>query len=283
MSARITFYDVEHGSCSHIVTPNGMHILVDVGSKTNSSIVQHINRKCFGGRGNHIDKLIITHPHEDHIYDLPNLNRFLPPRVLQRPRGAFNIIPTNKEPLHVAIAQSANTMNALYNQQVRMGTDPTDASVNGGVQFKIITPNERWTTKDDLNTFSCIVVVSYCGYKFVLTGDNPASILREMVKINFDGINEAVRNATVLLAPHHGRAGEFCREFFDIVNPLLTVVSDKSIVHSTQEETASLYKGRGVVLNNGETRYVLTTRNDGTISFDIGTGHCNFNMNKEEY
>ena len=60
------------------------------------------------------------------------------------------------------------------------------------------------------------------------------------------------------------------------------VVSDKGIEHSTQEETAKLYKGRGVRLN-GEDRYVLTTRNDGTISFDVGADHCYVSMSKEEY
>lgn len=282
MNARITFYDVEHGSCCHIITPNGMHILVDVGSKTNSSIVQHINRKCFGGWGNYIDELIITHPHEDHIYDIPNLSRLLPPNVLQRPQGAFDIVPVCNEPVHVAITKVANAMNGSYNQPVPIGGNPTDATVNGGMQFEIITPSPIWTTKDDLNTFSCIVVVMYGGYKFVLTGDNPASILKEMIRLNYQGVKDKVRNATVLLAPHHGRVGEFCKEFFDCVNPMLTVVSDKPIVYSTQEETSSLYKGRGVKLY-GVQRYVLTTRNDGTISFDVGVDHCYVSMSKEEY
>ena len=62
---KVIFYDVEHGSCCHIITPKGKHILVDVGSKTESSIVAHINRKYFKGQGGKIDQLIITHPHED--------------------------------------------------------------------------------------------------------------------------------------------------------------------------------------------------------------------------
>ncbi len=282
MNAKITFYDVEHGSCCHIITPNGMHILVDVGSKTDSSIVQHICYKYFRGKKDKIDALIITHPHEDHIYDLPALTTYLPPRVLWRPKGAFDIIPSKNTPEHVAIAATANQINRSYNQSVDARTDPTDSQVNGGVTFKIIMPKDEWTDKSDLNTFSSIIVITCYGYKFVLTGDNPASILREMIKSNYNGIKEAVGNATVLLAPHHGRAGEFCQEFFDCVNPMLTVVSDKPIVHSTQEETSSLYKGRGVELY-GVQRYVLTTRNDGTVSFDVGVGHCYVGMSKEVY
>ena len=97
---KIIFYDVEHGSCCHIITPNGKHILIDVGSKSDSSIVDYINRKYYFGCGGNIDELIITHPHEDHIYDLPKLYRVLPPRVLYRPKAAFDIVPTLDSAMH---------------------------------------------------------------------------------------------------------------------------------------------------------------------------------------
>ena len=279
---KVIFYDVEHGSCCHIITPNNMHILVDVGSKTDSSIVKYISRKYFGNQGGKIDELIITHPHEDHIYDLPNLKSVLPPRVLNRPAGAFDIVPLDDTQMHLVIANTANEMNKSYKYPVLPGTAPTDHEANGGVEFKIITPKEEWTNKNDLNTFSSIIVIKYSGYKFVLTGDNPAHILREMIKTDYSGIKDAIRNADVLLAPHHGRAGEFCQEFFDITNPQLTVVSDKSIVHGTQEDTAKLYKGRGVSLF-GQMRYVLTTRNDGSISFDVAGNNCTVSIGKEDY
>ena len=97
---KIIFYDVEHGSCCHIITPNNQHILIDVGSKTNKSIIEHIKRKYFMYSYGTIDELIITHPHEDHIYDLPNMFDMLKPRVLHRDREAFDIIPTQNTYIH---------------------------------------------------------------------------------------------------------------------------------------------------------------------------------------
>ena len=279
---KIIFYDVEHGSCCHIITPNNKHILVDVGSKTNSSIIHHIYRKYFYGNGGKIDELIITHPHEDHIYDLPNLCKDLSPRVLHRPKGAFDIIPSQNTPLHRSIAECANSMNERYNAPVSVNESPTEASVNGGVAFEIISPKSEWTTKQDINTFSNIVVVKAFDYKFVLTGDNPSSILSKMMAEDYCGIRNHIANSTVLLAPHHGRTGEFCKEFFDCVNPYLTVVSDKSIEHETQNDTTQLYKGRGANLY-GQDRYVLTTRNDGTIMFDITIDNCIVTMGNEDY
>ena len=279
---KVIFYDVDHGSCCHIITPNNKHILVDIGSKADKSIVDHINKKYFGGIGGRVDELIITHPHEDHIYDLPKLLAKLPPKALQRQKEAFDITPSKHTPLHIKIADCANSMNREYIYPISQNETPTEANNNGGVKFDIITPKTEWTRKDDLNTFSSIVVLSYCGYKFVLTGDNPASVLKKMIDINYEGIKDKISKAVVLLAPHHGRSKEYCEEFFNCVDPVLTVVSDKSIIYDTQSDTSKLYKGIGVELN-GEKRYVLTTRNDGTILFEITSDKCYVSLGEEDY
>jgi competence protein ComEC len=281
---KINFYDVEHGSCTHIITPNKKHILVDVGSKADKSIVSHIKNTYFqsvydGG----VDGLIITHPHEDHIYDLPELCKKLTPKILMRPKDAFDIVPSKDTPLHKEITKCVNDMNKSYNLPVASNENPLNPENNGGVEIEVITAPSSETTKNDLNTFSNIVIVRYLGYKFVLTGDNPKSILQKMVDTDKDNIKWKIANATVLLAPHHGRTGEFCKDFFNCVNPILTVVSDKSIVHTTQEETSSVYKGRGADLYDRH-RYVLTTRNDSTITFNIQSeDNCTVSLNKEGY
>ena len=279
---KIIFYDVEHGSCCHIITPNNKHILVDVGSKTDNSIVEHIKRKYFNPNGGNIDQLIITHTHEDHIYDLPKLREKLSPKALHRPKAAFDIQPSQDTYTHKKIANVANEMNKSYNHPVNPNESPIEKVANGGVSFDFISPKAQWTNKDDPNTFSNIIIVTAYGYKFVLTGDNPKSILQTMMDENHEGIRSKVKDATVLLAPHHGRTGEFCQEFFSCVNPYLTVVSDKPIEHETQNDTARLYKGRGANLY-GQDRYVLTTRNEGTITFDIGQGYCNVSWGQEGY
>jgi beta-lactamase superfamily II metal-dependent hydrolase len=232
MGLIINFYDVEHGNCTHIITPNGKHILVDVGSKIKNSITLYIRNKYFGYNGGNIDGLIITHPHEDHIYDLPQLYNYLRPRVLYRPIGAFDIIPTQDTELHKEIACCANEMNRDYNNPVEPDEEPLDSNNNGGVDIEIISPLDSWTNKDDLNTFSSVIIINYEGYKFVLTGDNPRLILQKMIETNYCYIKSKISYATVLLAPHHGRTGEFCASFFEVVNPYLTVVSDKSVILS---------------------------------------------------
>jgi beta-lactamase superfamily II metal-dependent hydrolase len=66
-SVRFSFCDVGHGSCTHIVTPNKKHILVDVGGSDNLSIPKLLKSVST------IDCLIITHPHLDHIRGICDL------------------------------------------------------------------------------------------------------------------------------------------------------------------------------------------------------------------
>lgn len=42
MNLIVKFYDVEHGSCTHVITPNGKHFLFDIGSKSDKSICEHL-------------------------------------------------------------------------------------------------------------------------------------------------------------------------------------------------------------------------------------------------
>lgn len=279
---RIIFYDVEHGSCTHIITPNNKHILIDVGSKTDRSIVDYICDKYFYGQNGRIDELIITHPHEDHIYDLPNLYNRLRPRILHRAPAAFDIEPVSRTQLHINIADKANDMNATYNLPVSKDDDIEIPKNVGGVKINIIPSVANLQDKNDLNTFSSLIIVEYGDFKFVLTGDNPKNQLQYMVDTDYKNIKTLIANATVLLAPHHGRTGEFCKDFFDCVNPILTIISDKSIEHTTQEESSSIYKGRGANLD-GRDRYVLTTRNDGDIAFNVSKWSCSISINKEDY
>lgn len=276
---KIIFYDVEHGSCCHVITPNGKHILIDIGSKNEESTVVNIKNKYFANSFKGIDELIITHPHEDHIFDLPNLKKILTPKIICRPKEAFDIKPQNNTDVHKEIADTANEMNQQYNAPVVENDDVTLSQNNGGVEFDIIYPKSEWTTKDDLNTFSCLIIVKYYDYKFIITGDNPGAILKKMIDINYENIKEKIKNSTILLAPHHGRENEFCKDFFDCVNPYLTIVSDKSIVHTTQEKTSQLYKGRGAELW-GKMHYVLTTRNNGTISLNVDSQCCTVTVEK---
>lgn len=282
MSLTIKFYDVEHGSCTHIITPNGKHFLVDIGTKSGSSICRHLKSKYFPYQGS-IDYLIITHPHIDHIADLENLYTYnIKPYTLRRPRGAFplQIVPTDTI-AQTALKRRANEMDAEYNSAVMV--DPELPNNNGGVEISFFDPYVSDHEKSDVNNHSCVMVLEYAGFKTVLTGDNPSTKLIEMLQQY--SFRQSIANATVLLAPHHGRDSDYCDEFVKAVNPLLTVFSDKPIQHETQAHSAQKYYTytRGVKWN-GNDRYIFTTRSDGTITFVFkDDGNWSIDTSSTEY
>lgn len=271
MSLTVKFYDVEHGSCTHIITPNGKHYLVDIGTKSSKSISRYLKNKYFQYQGC-IDYLVITHPHIDHIADLENLYTYgIKPKVLWRDKDAFPLsISYSDSPAQVSLKKKANAMNEEYSLPIDDSEAPTSASFNGGVEIDLFSVTVADVEKNDLNFFSCVLVLRYAGFKIVLTGDNPASKLEEMLKGG--RFRQSINDATVLLAPHHGRDSDFCENFVKAVNPRLTVFSDKPIQHETQAHAAQKYYNltRGTTWD-GTPRRVFTTRSDGTITFAFNT------------
>ena len=85
-------------------------------------------------------------------------------------------------------------------------------------------------------------------------------------------VNELL-TTTVLVASHHGRENGFSEEAFRILRPQVTVISDKSIVHGTQEmvpDYRNIARGDGIlVTNETDRRRVLTTRRDGDMLFNV--------------
>lgn len=284
MSLTVKFYDVEHGSCTHIITPNEQHFLVDIGTKADKSICEYLKERYFSD-GGQLDWLVITHPHMDHIKDLENLYACdLEPRSFWCDSRAFPLKNLPDDTINqMAVKNIANEMNATYQTEIEYDKASTNPQYNGGIDIEIFLPIIMESEREDLNVFSCVMVLNYAGRKVVLTGDNPASKLEEMMeRADF---RNSIQDATVLLAPHHGRNSDFCESFVAHVKPAVTVISDKSIKHATQAYTTDKYAEfcRGARWNE-TIRYVFTTRNDGTITFQFTEdSSVNVSACKDEY
>ena len=86
MPLKFITWDVEHGSSAYIQTPNGKNIVIDLGARrsvdTGFSPLAHLWHQ-WGVR--HLDLVVVTHPHMDHIEDILALDNFSV-QVLVRPR-----------------------------------------------------------------------------------------------------------------------------------------------------------------------------------------------------
>lgn len=73
----------------------------------------------------------------------------------------------------------------------------------------------------------------------------------------------------MLIASHHGRESGYCAEVFDYCSPSVIVFSDGPIVHATQGMSDAYARHATGIQFNGEKRYVLSTRRDGTFWWDL--------------
>jgi competence protein ComEC len=187
--------------------------------------------------------------------------------VLHRNKAAFPLSSSDFKENDISIINFANKLNETYCYPVAREYDPLNQSFNGGVLISIFTPNSFSFDKNDLNTYSGLYIFGYAGKKVILTGDNNREILLKMMRSDQKFV-DCVANTDILLAPHHGRDSDFCKEFFDLVNPKLTIISDGSIKHDSQQKSTDNYKGSGVQVGDG-IRYTFTTRKDGLITLTI--------------
>ena len=121
----------------------------------------------------------------------------------------------------------------------------------------------------DTNNLSLAVFFKFGPFKILFPGD-----LEEdgwLAMLEQPAFRAELVGTTVLVVSHHGRTNGYCQRIFDYFEPQVVVISDKSIVHSTQKPHY-LYAAsdQGVLVSNtNRRRRCLTTRKDGWILFKV--------------
>lgn len=275
----MVFWDVQHGHATYIKSPNGKHIVVDLGigswDDNNKAFSPLLHLKnSYGVK--QLNYVIITHPHLDHIDDILNFDA-LNPKVFHRPKQITNAEVMQEEEKVKTIRNQDKPkfekyceINDRYNQPVQENDpDSTKPENYGGLSIKIFSPKS--CDHANFNNHSIIVVFEFAGIKVVVPGDNEKCSFEELMK-NED-FKTAIKDSDILLAPHHGRESGYYNDFVSLVNPRLTVVSDGRFCETSANQRYS-QKSRGwkVHKSNGtfEDRKCLTTNSDGEVFVSFG-------------
>lgn len=269
----MVFWDVQHGHATYIKSPNNRHVIIDLGigdysgRDTQFSPLRHLKNN-YGVQ--QLDYVVITHPHLDHIDDILNFE-LLRPKVLCRP-GEI----TNAEVMEGAREQDKEKLskyceiNDRYIYKIEGGTDDPNIPENYGA-MKIHTFLPNTCSHNNINNYSIITVIEYAEIKVVVPGDNESCSFDELLKL--ENFKTAIKNADILLAPHHGRESGYNNDFVNLVNPRLTVVSDGRFC-DTSANCRYSQKSRGwnVYKTNGRSieRKCLTTNSDGEVYIKFG-------------
>lgn len=267
-TATMTVWNVQLGLAVHIKAPNGKYIVIDLGtSDYNSGNTSPLRKR----RWDNIAYMIITHPHRDHIDDILQFDNNAP-KILH---VATDI--TNEEVMEGVRDcdrekfEKYCEINNYYNSPVKSddNNNPHNPDNYGGLDIQ--TFSTSLCDHSNFNNFSTISVFKLSGIKVVVCGDNEKASLDVLMR--GDSFKNAIKNADVLVAPHHGRESAYHSDFVSMVNPRLTIISDtKKIEASASDKYTNMSRGWEVENTMGERskRYCLTTRNDGNIQVEFG-------------
>ena len=267
-TATMKVWNVELGLAVHIKAPNGKYVVIDLGSTQNVSPLTALMFKKVG-------YMVITHPHHDHFSDISNIG-WAKPDVLWRVKAY-----SREELLSGVREQEKDNFVAYcdfcdsYNGTVPEEDLPSSGNPFDGMKVRVFSTNG--CDKENKNNFSAVVVITLGPAKIVVCGDNEkASLTALMQRKDF---KDAVKEAWILIAPHHGRENGYHEDFVDTVNPYLTIISDTKKGDTSASDKYSA-KSKGIKIRKSDSYFVeerkcLTTRNDGNI--EIKFGECDSN------
>ena len=265
---RIEIFDVGHGQCAAVTSPNGQRMLVDCGTRwgENSFWVPslHYFRTSFG-------LLTLTNLDEDHLADFGFLTENCTfPWIASNPTIGPNEFARLKED---GMGAGAHAF-ARWLGRPR----PANAFLSQPPQpdFGRVAIRRYWNPYvpgliDTTNNLSLVVIVQYGLFKIAFTGDLEATGWRALLRN--PSFRQDIATATIYVASHHGRESGCCTELFDLVRPEIVIISDDERRYDSQD-TDGWYRQRcrGIPLINNpfERRYVMTTRKDGSMQIDVG-------------
>lgn len=185
----------------------GQTVLVDSGDiSTREKLVQYIKKEGITT----IDKVIITHPHADHLGGMP---------------GVLENFKVNQ-----IYDSGQTTTTALYRQYLTLVkkkeipftvlTAGTEIVIADDIKLKVFAPEKPFITESELNNNSIVTKLVYNNFSMLLTGDAEKESENRMVKTYGNELK-----STILKVGHHGSNTSSSIEFLKIVAPEAAIIS----------------------------------------------------------
>ena len=242
---QVVFVDVGQGDCTFVRTPNGSTLLIDGGEYDafNAEL-----RPFLKSRGiDKVDFALATHYHSDHmggIYELVEAGM------------ADNLIIPDYEPENKAKSKLLKVSQRTGTRVIQVSADDKIQLGDIDVDITVLHPQKGGFSKTDENNNSLVLMLSYLGTDFLLTGDAEADAEASVLKkFNIE--------ADVLKVGHHGSSSSTSKKFIQAVDPTYAVIQcgeGNSYGHPHYETLD--------ILEDNDAR-IYRTDTDGDISFFI--------------
>jgi competence protein ComEC len=209
----VTTIDVGQGDSILLITPEGRSLLIDAGGlpqwmHSDFDLGEQVVSSYLWNRGiDHLDVVVITHPHADHLGGMPAVIANFHPRELwlsiDKPVGELAPI--------VAQAQRAG-----MKVSVKKEGDEFDF---GGARFHMLAPGRDQITGSMRPNDDCLVfTTTFRGTTALLEGDAERAAEQRVVE-------ERPGEAAVLKVAHHGSASGTSADLLATIHPRYAVIS----------------------------------------------------------
>lgn len=251
-SFTIHFIDVGQAD-STLVTCDGHSMLIDGGNADDSNLVYSVLQRETDG---HLDYVVGTHAHEDHIGGLS---------------GAFEADTADVTFCPVTEYDSKAFRNFKTRADERGGgiTIPAvgDTFTLGEASVTVVAVN---SVPEDTNNTSIVIRIVYGDTSFLFTGDAEQETEEKILETGQD------IESTVLKVGHHGSSTSTSQAFLDAVSPTYAVIScgkDNSYGHPHSETLAKLASAGVEVLRTDELGDIYCTSDGTEVTFSYGEYH----------
>lgn len=165
-----------------------------------------------------------------------------------------------------------DVITAMKNKNLKaVAPNPGDTFKLGEASCEILGPIN--SNKEDLNTYSIVLKVTFGNNKFMFTGDAQASNEEDMINKGYD------LSADVLKVGHHGSHTSTSENFLNKVNPKYAVIScgkNNDYGHPHKETMERLQTKNIPVYRTDESGNIVCTSDGNNITFSCKPGNYQY-------
>jgi len=277
MSTDLWIFDVGRGLCVAIRSPNGYLCVIDCGRSDDFSPIERRATQEWTCHKNYkLAKLIITHPHVDHIADIETVTNKLKPFMILRRKDLDweKVISGGSYQTAVMKHYMKNYMPPEYNSTVSDADKPDwgDGFVLSSYCLgESKTAEISGTDSAYVNNTSYVTIITYQNYRIALPGDIESEGMAALLQQS-QGLRSAINSGIdFYLSPHHGHASGFSSEWFRIAGPtrIMNIASERRKSEREGESKTkadSRYSDKNFCNgNNRDDRKLVSTKTDGHI------------------
>ena len=249
----MTIYFIDVGQAdSTLVVCDGAAMLIDGGNAADSNLIYTFLRKH---DITHLDYIVATHPHEDHVGGLAGALHYASVGIAYSPVTEYDT------------RAFASFVRYLDNQGVSLTIPkPGDTFMLGSATVDILAPVQTYASP---NNSSIVLRISHGANRFLFTGDAEREAEADILEQAYD------LSATVLHVGHHGSDTSTTYPFLREIMPTYAVIScgtgnsyghpHENLLSRLRDADVTLYRtdlqGDIVCVSDGKTVAFTTARN----------------------